>query len=195
MGIASLSSRGSGRCSDFRMRPGQGVAYRTNRRTACRLLLTRSLAPRPRAEPCVNRRRAQSRAWPNTRQIIELQRAAARGARRLSMRPRVVGAMMMMVVVAMMRRCRQRDVREKNQRDREADDLDHDSIPNILRTDAPPPSGSEARHSIAQPRIIARHLHARHLQRIRLGCTEMARGFLATVQSLTKRPKAILISA
>jgi hypothetical protein len=34
--------------------------------------------------------------------------------------------MMVAVVVAMMRRVRQRDVCEKNQRDREADDLTHD---------------------------------------------------------------------
>jgi hypothetical protein len=37
------------------------------------------------------------------------------------------------MMVPMMRRVRQRDVCEKNQRDREADKLAHDSIPNIVR--------------------------------------------------------------
>ena len=40
---------------------------------------------------------------------------------------------MMMVVVPMMRRVRQRDVCEKNQSDREAYNLTHDSIPNLCR--------------------------------------------------------------
>jgi hypothetical protein len=46
----------------------------------------------------------------------------------------VVMVMMVMsvVVVPMMRRVRQRDVCEKNQCDREADNLTHDSIPLIL---------------------------------------------------------------
>ncbi len=37
--------------------------------------------------------------------------------------------MMSVMMVPMMRRVRQRDVCEKNQRDREADKLTHDSIP------------------------------------------------------------------
>jgi hypothetical protein len=41
------------------------------------------------------------------------------------MRPGMM-VVVMAVVVAMMRRVRQRDVCEKNQRDREADDLTHD---------------------------------------------------------------------
>jgi len=36
-----------------------------------------------------------------------------------------------MVVMPMVRRVRQRDVCEKNQRDRKADKLAHDSIPNL----------------------------------------------------------------
>jgi hypothetical protein len=42
-----------------------------------------------------------------------------------------MGMMVVVVmVVAMMRRVRQRDVCQKNQRDREANKLSHDSIPN-----------------------------------------------------------------
>ena len=41
--------------------------------------------------------------------------------------------MMVVVVMAMMRRVRQRNVCEKNQRDREANNLTHDSIPNLSK--------------------------------------------------------------
>jgi hypothetical protein len=46
------------------------------------------------------------------------------------MRP-VVGAMVMVVVVPMMRRVRQRNVCQKNQCDREPNNLSHDSIPDL----------------------------------------------------------------
>jgi hypothetical protein len=42
----------------------------------------------------------------------------------------VVVGVMMSVMVVVMRRVRQRDVGEKNQCDREANDLNHDSISN-----------------------------------------------------------------
>ena len=48
------------------------------------------------------------------------------------MRVGVVGVMGVMMMVPMMRRVRQRDVCEKNQCDREANDLAHDSIPNLI---------------------------------------------------------------
>jgi hypothetical protein len=48
------------------------------------------------------------------------------------------------VVVPMMRRVRQRDVCEKNQGDREADNLTHDSIPNCRRMSAARPRASDA---------------------------------------------------
>jgi len=53
----------------------------------------------------------------------------ARGPRP-SARPGVVNAMVVVIVMPMMRRVGQRDVCEKNQRDREANNLTHDSIPN-----------------------------------------------------------------
>jgi hypothetical protein len=48
------------------------------------------------------------------------------------MRVVVVGVMGVMMMVPMVRRVRQRDVCEKNQCDREANDLAHDSIPNLI---------------------------------------------------------------
>jgi hypothetical protein len=53
-----------------------------------------------------------------------------RAARTSSMRP-VMDAMVMVVVVPMMRRVRQRNICQKNQCDREPNNLTHDSIPNL----------------------------------------------------------------
>jgi hypothetical protein len=47
------------------------------------------------------------------------------------MRPVMMNAMVMVVVMPMMRRVRQRNVCEKNQRGREPNNLTHDSIPNL----------------------------------------------------------------
>ena len=69
---------------------------------ACRLLLTRT---RPRT-------------------------ATAGRTAQLMMGMVVVGVMMSVMVVVVMRRVRQRDVGEKNQCDREANNLTHDSISN-----------------------------------------------------------------
>jgi hypothetical protein len=59
--------------------------------------------------------------------------AAPRGLRYglKSMRPRMVMMVIVMMVVPMMRRVRQRDVCKKNQCDHEANNLTHDSIPNL----------------------------------------------------------------
>jgi hypothetical protein len=51
------------------------------------------------------------------------------------MRP-VVNAMVMVVVMPMMRRVRQRHVCEQNQCDREPNNLTHDSIPNLSSVNA-----------------------------------------------------------
>jgi hypothetical protein len=57
--------------------------------------------------------------------------ATALSYRLKSMRPRMVMVVMVVMVVPMMRRIRQRDVCEKNQCDHEANNLTHDSIPNL----------------------------------------------------------------